>query len=212
MENTLRPPADPGFRLIETCLWTPGAGVHLRDRHLARLHRSAVALGITPHAPGAWLDAVRGTGPLRLRLTVAPDGAVTLKTVPFTPLPDGTVWRLGLASERLASGDPWRRHKTTERAVYDRARQSMPANVDEVLFVNERGELCEGTITNLFVDFGHGMVTPPVACGVLPGVLREDLLARGMAREEILTPAHLRAARALYVGNALRGLIPATMA
>lgn len=209
MESPLCPPADPGFRLIETCRWTPEGGVHLRNRHLERLDASAARLGIVPRGVTQALDAVTGQGPQRLRLTVNVRGRVEVAVQPFAPLPPGTVWRLALAGERVRADDPWRQVKTTERAIYDRARAEMPEGIDEIVFVNERGELCEGTITNIFVDMGAGLLTPPLSCGVLPGVLRAQMLARGLAREALLTLADLRTARAIHVGNALRGLIPA---
>ena len=84
---------------------------------------------------------------------------------------------------------------------------------DEVILLNERGEVCEGTITNVFVDIGDGvLVTPALACGLLPGVLRGELLDAGRAREAVLSPADLMDAKALFVGNSLRGLIPARLA
>ena len=100
---------------------------------------------------------------------------------------------MGLAEERLRSDDPWLRVKSTKRAVYDRARAALPAGLDEVLFLNERSEVCEGTITSVFFDRGQGMRVPPLSCGLLPGVLRAG---------------ELPSVR-LWVGNALRGLIPA---
>ncbi|MEQ9261500.1 MAG: aminotransferase class IV, partial [Roseovarius sp.] len=84
---------------------------------------------------------------------------------------------------------------------------ALPEGCDELLFLNDRGELCEGTITNLFVDLGEGLLTPPLASGALPGILREDLIAREQAREAVLRPADLAAAQAVWLGNALRGLI-----
>ncbi len=84
-------------------------------------------------------------------------------------------WRLGLASVRLWSGDPWLGVKSTRRAVYDATRAALPEGLDEVLFLNERGEVCEGTITTVFFDRGQGMRTPPLSCGLLPGVLRAEL-------------------------------------
>ena len=209
MEGPLRPPSDPGFRLIETCRWTPEGGVHLRARHLVRLAASAARLGISPDGAEAALDAVTGPGPMRVRLTVARAGQVEVTAQSFAHLPDGTVWQLAMAEARLQSGDPWRQVKTTERAIYDDARAAMPEGADELVFLNERGEVCEGTITNIFADLGQGLVTPPLTCGVLPGVLRSEMLATGQARESVLRADDLARARAVFVGNALRGLIPA---
>ena len=115
-----------------------------------------------------------------------------------------------MAEARLASGDPWLRVKTTERRVYDAARDALPAGIDEVLFLNERGEVCDGTITSVFVARGGALVTPPLRCGLLPGVLREEMLAEGLCREAVLRREDL--AEGLMVGNALRGLIPARLA
>lgn len=212
MESPLRPPADPGFRLIETCLWTPEQGIHRRARHLARLHATADRLGIVPQGADAALDDLRGQGPLRVRLTVDADGRAEVTAQPFTPLPEGTVWRVGLAEARVQADDPWRQVKTTERGLYDRARAAMPEGLQELLFLNDRDELCEGTITNIFMDMGEGLLTPPVSRGALPGILRAELLETGEAREATLTPADLARAKVLYVGNALRGLIRAELA
>ncbi|MCZ0813132.1 MAG: aminotransferase class IV family protein [Pseudomonadota bacterium] len=212
MEGPLRPPPADDFRLIETMLWTPDGGVSRRARHLARLARSASRLGIAPRGVERALDAVRSDAPQRLRLTVARDGQAELAVYPFTPLPSDTVWHLGLARARLSSADPWLGVKTTERALYEAARADMPDGIDELIFLNERDELCEGTITNLFVDPGTGvLLTPPLSSGVLPGILREELIDSGRAREAALTLADLRAPASVFVGNSLRGLIAARL-
>ena len=84
---------------------------------------------------------------------------------------------------------------------------------DEVILLNERGEVCEGTITNIFADPGDGvLLTPAPACGLLPGVLRGELLDGGRAREAVLGPADLMDAKGVFVGNSLRGLVPARLA
>jgi 4-amino-4-deoxychorismate lyase len=114
------------------------------------------------------------------------------------------MWRVGLAGERLASGDPWLGVKSTRREVYDAARAGMAAGLDEVVFANERGEVCDGTITTVFFDRGQGMRTPPLSCGLLPGVLRASM---GVP-EEVLRVEDLPRVR-LWVGNAVRGLIAA---
>ena len=198
MEGALREGGgEPGLRLIETVLWD-GAGAPRWALHRERLRRSAEWLGwacpdVAPSGPDH---------PARLRLTLDRDGAVEW-TVAALP-PAKAEWRVGLASERLASGDPWLRVKSTRREAYDRARAKLPEGLDEVIFLNERGEVCEGTITSVFFDRGQGLRTPPLACGLLPGVLRAEL---GCA-EEVLLAEDLPKAR-LWVGNALRGLIPA---
>ncbi|TIM98150.1 MAG: hypothetical protein E5Y38_20380, partial [Mesorhizobium sp.] len=102
---------------------------------------------------------------------------------------------------------------TSRRETYQQARaEYLATRADEVLLANERGELCEGTITNLFADFGGGvLVTPRLDCGLLPGVLRGELLDEGRAAEAIYTFDDLKSAQAIFVGNSLRGLIPAQL-
>ena len=188
---------EPGLKLIETVLWD-GAGAPRWALHRERLRRSAGLLGwscpeMVPSGPDH---------PARLRLTLDREGAVEWGAA---ALPAAKAeWRVGLAEERLRSDDPWLRVKSTKRAVYDRARAALPAGLDEVLFLNERGEVCEGTITSVFFDRGQGMRTPPLSCGLLPGVLRAELACK----EELLLAGDLPRVR-LWVGNALRGLIPA---
>ncbi len=203
MESALREGgAEPGLRLIETMLWD-GASVPRLALHGARLAAGCRTLGWDVPDIGAALGALGLRGPARLRLTVDRLGDVDV-TVAALP-PAKTAWRVGLAGVRLASGDPWLGIKSTRRAAYDAARAGLPAGLDEVIFQNERGEVCDGTITTVFFDRGQGMRTPPLICGLLPGVLRAEM----GCPEEVLYASDLPAAR-LWVGNALRGLIPAT--
>lgn len=194
---------DPGLRLIETLLWD-GTRFPRLAGHLARLESSADRLGFA--CDRAAVLAALGTpaAPARVRLTLGRDGA-RVETAPLpAPLP---VWRLGLAAETLPAADPWLGVKSTRRGAYDRARAAL-AGCDERLFGNERGEVCDGTITSVFFDRGDGLCTPPLSCGLLPGVLRAELLASGTAREAVLSIRDLPKVR-LWVGNALRGLCPA---
>lgn len=211
MESAFRGPFPDGFRLIETFGWRPEDGFVGLGDHLARLERTAARFGATvpQDAIERALAGVDGDGPLRVRLTLALCGAVAVVATPLAPGPE--VWRLGIAAARLDPDDPWLRVKTTERALYDRTRAALPAGIDEMLFLNSRGEVCEGTIFNLFLRVGDALLTPALGCGLLPGVLRARLLARGEAREAVLTPHDLRDG-ALLVGNALRGLAPAALA
>ncbi|MEI2805428.1 aminotransferase class IV [Albidovulum sp.] len=194
-------------RLIETFA-RDGAGFRRLDAHLARARASAAALGFRwdEAAVRAALATVSGPGPLRVRLTVGRAGDAEVTTGALAPNPAG--WRIALAAERLDPDAPLLRHKTTERAAHDRARAALAPGIDEALFLNRRGEVAEGTITNLFADFGDGLLTPPLASGCLPGILRAELLALGQAREAVIRAEDLPRAR-LCMGNALRGLIPA---
>ncbi len=196
------------LRLIETVYWD-GHGCPRGAGHLARLAASAARFGrgCDRATVAAALAGPAGQG-ARLRLTLDAAGRIEVAAAPLpAPIP---LWRLGFAGGCVASGDPWLGVKSTRRAGHDAARAALPAGLDEAIWLNERGEATEGTITNLFFDRGQGLRTPPRACGLLPGVLRAELLAAG-CREEVLRGEDLPHVR-LWVGNALRGLCPAVWA
>lgn len=212
MEGALCEAFSRDCALIETFFWSPETGVRDGDAHWARLRRSAAALGfpLENAALLATLEALGGAVPLRGRLNLARDGALSLTTAPFTPIQGP--WRVGLSPKRLEAEALWLRYKTTDRGLYDRTRAALPQGLDEVLFLNERDELCEGTITNVFLRCDDGpLCTPPLSSGCLPGVLRQRLLECGAARETVLPRLALFECEGLWVGNALRGLIPAVL-
>ena len=100
------------------------------------------------------------------------------------------------------------RHKTTDRRFYDRARQEDGAY--ETIFVDPEGQLTEGSRTSIFVERDGKLLTPPLSRGLMPGILRAKLIDEGSAEEADLTPADL--ADGFFVGNIVRGLIPAKLA
>jgi len=175
--------------------------------------RSAEVFGIPFDAERAiqHLEANAGKAPLRCRLTLAVDGKTDVTTGALADNP--AVWRMAIAAPRLRASDIWLQHKTTQRALYDTARAELPDGVDELLFLNERNELCEGTITNVFLDMPDGRcLTPALTSGVLPGILREELLDNKQVTEAILTLTDLKNATKVHMGNSLRGLIRAELA
>jgi branched-subunit amino acid aminotransferase/4-amino-4-deoxychorismate lyase len=189
--------------LIET-VRHDGGFVRL-NRHLARMTASAHALGL-PFDPAAALGvldaAVAGrAGPLRLRLTL--DEAGRCEAMAHALPPNPPCWTYGISPDRTQSADLLLRHKTSWRELYDRDHPGC----DEMLFCNERGELTEGARSNIFIRGGGTLLTPPLEAGLLPGVLRAELIAQGRACEATLTPDDLKGE--VWLGNSLRGLIPA---
>ncbi|MCJ8150533.1 aminotransferase class IV family protein [Shinella sedimenti] len=201
--------------LIETLRFEPGTGFIRLERHLSRLTRSAAALGLpgTKKAGEALSATACADTAVRVRLELFADGRADVQTAPFAPLAADTVWRVKIATTRLSSTDPLLRHKTSRRALYAAARAEAPASeADEMILLNERGDVCEGTITSLFLDDGSGILkTPPLASGLLAGVLREELLESGRAIEAVLRPEDIEKG-AVLMGNSLRGLIRARLA
>jgi para-aminobenzoate synthetase/4-amino-4-deoxychorismate lyase len=201
----------PKVTLIETMLWDRQGGFALLDRHLDRLAASANYFGLTFDRPAtvALLHAQAFEADrMRVRLTLD-DAGPAVTAVPLPPNP--AVFRFAIAPERLDSDSIWLAHKTTNRAFYDepRVRAHDAHGVDEVVFRNERGELTEGSISNLFVERDGMLLTPPLSSGLLPGTLRAELIASGKAVEQVLTLDDLEAAGAIWLGNSVRGLMRA---
>jgi para-aminobenzoate synthetase/4-amino-4-deoxychorismate lyase len=87
------------------------------------------------------------------------------------PVPDAMMLYV-VSPTRLDSSDAFLFHKTTRRELYDQEwkHYSDTVGADEVIYLNERGELAEGSRTNIFIDRGDGvLVTPPLPAGLLPG-------------------------------------------
>jgi len=201
---------DPDFQLIETFGHVPGQGAARLSLHLARLQRSADAFGLAFDQAEIRqrLQDRHGDTPQRVRVTLSINGSVE---VTFAPMPDAArVWTFAIAPERLNSEDPFLRYKTTRRALYDDARQNLPQGIDEWVFLNERDEVCEGTITNISITTETGArLTPPTSSGCLPGVYRQSCLNKGLVREAVLTLSDLHAAASINLTNSLRGSIQA---
>lgn len=203
----------PSFQLLETMLWQPDGGIFLRDEHLTRLTASAQYFNI-PLDLAAMKQALHPPPatrhPHKIRLLVAQDGRFTVETTPLADeaLPD--VVRVGLAQTPVHSSNIWLYHKTTQRQVYAAARAERP-DCDDVILVNERGELTEATIANIVLDLDGELVTPPVTAGLLAGTMRDCLVKNGRLRAQTLTPADLRRCRQIYLINSVRKWRKATL-
>ena len=153
-----------------------------------------------------------GTKGLRIRLFADEEGKVTVEIAPLLfpgfcderPTPMIPFIRAAISNVAMDSSDVFLFHKTTHRAAYERANASCPG-VEDALLVNERGELTEGTIGNIVLQIGDEFLTPPLDCGLLPGVFRAHLLERGAIREAVLSPHDLMRANAAYLINSVRG-------
>jgi para-aminobenzoate synthetase/4-amino-4-deoxychorismate lyase len=214
---------DPGIELFETMHASVAAGVARRERHRARLAASAAALGFRfdPAAFDAMLDrtllALRATteaqAPLRVRVALRSDGELAVSHAGLAPLASSPV-RVLLAERALPAARPLALHKTTARDAFDAGvREAEAHGAFDTLFFGAHGELLEGGRTNVFVRLGGRWYTPPLADGVLPGVMRASLLedpAWGAAERRI-TRDELARAEGLVVCNALRGALPASI-
>lgn len=209
--------AHQDFSLIETLRFDSDDGYYLLDRHMERLGTSAAYFnyafdrGNAERALAAAAEECKG-GSLRVRLLLAADGSLSVTGTPMC-LPDREdTFRFVVSDIATDSNDIWLYHKTTVRDFYDEeyARAQAKYGADEVVFLNERGELTEGSRTTVFIERNGTLYTPPISCGLLAGTLRAELLACGKAREAVLTVEDLDRADAIYLGNSVRGLLAAT--
>ena len=198
------------FDLIETMAFDPHDGIGDLDRHLARMKRSAEALEFPfdRHVARNELQAATfRAGASQIRLLLSRSGAMAIELRPLPEQPAEPV-EVAVAPLPVAPDDFRLAHKTSDRAFYDEARAA--AGTFEIVFHDRAGFLTEGSFTNLFVERGGRLLTPPLSRGLLPGILRERLIEEGRAKEADLTLADLGAG--FLIGNAVRDLIRAKIA
>ncbi len=197
--------------LIETMAFDPDAGIVLAERHLARMKRSALTFGFAfdRHDARNELQAAtfRLRQPAKIRLVASAAGRIAIEVAPMPALSDRPL-AIAVAPLPVDCRDYRLRHKTSDRSFYDAARRA--AGTAEIVFLDPEGFVTEGSFTNVFLRRNGVLLTPPLRRGLLPGVLREELIESGRAVEQDLTTADLSGE--LFVGNALRGLIPALLA
>ncbi|MGA8892754.1 MAG: aminodeoxychorismate synthase component I, partial [Anaeromyxobacteraceae bacterium] len=201
--------ADPELPTLLETMRLEGGRVALLEGHLARLAGSAGYHGTPLDLPAVRARIGAERGDARLRLTVDPAGTIAIGRAPLPPTAGAPVM-VALSVEPVDRRDPALFHKTTRRGPYERRRAPRP-DVFDVLLLNREGEVTEGTFTSVVADIDGERVTPPLDAGLLPGVFRASLLARGEVRERRLLPSDLSRARRLWVVNALRGWMEARL-
>ncbi len=198
------------FDLIETMRFDPEGGIALLDRHIDRIKASADAFGFVFDRHGARNELQAATfridQPRRVRLLLAPSGRIAVEIGALHPTPVEPV-DVAIARRSVPRGDFRLSHKTSDRAFYREALET--AGTFEVVLADDENFLTEGCFTNLFVKRGGKLLTPPLSRGLLPGVMRGELIDRGMAAEADLRAADLM--DGFFIGNASRGLLAARL-
>lgn len=209
----------PDFALLESLRWSAAEGYFLLERHLERLASSAERFGFPFDEPAlrrALASAPPGppAGVRKVRLLLDAEGGLRLESEPLPA--DGRTFSALLtpaetsplhyarAPEPVEKADVLLYHKTSRRALYEAARAACP-EAEEVLLWNEAGEATEFTAANLVVRRGEDWITPPVGCGLLPGVLRAELIRLGRIREQVIRLEELETADQIWAINSVRG-------
>jgi para-aminobenzoate synthetase/4-amino-4-deoxychorismate lyase len=179
------------FQLFESILLEDGV-YFLLPEHLKRLRDSAAyfgfQLGTRINADLERIAVENPRGSLKVRLTLWRDGRVEIQAIPL-----GDLKSVELATEPVDSSDRFLFHKTTRRP-----------GADGLVFWNERGEITESSIANIVVPIEGELFTPPIECGLLPGVFRNHLLARGEIKERVITIEQFNSAQEFYLINSIR--------
>lgn len=229
-ENTTTNDHPTDFQLLETLLYSANSDYMLLDEHMRRLAESAAYFNFafdakkTKQALSALASELPASGTdnstyHRVRLLLHRDGQIeTSHTTTDAPQPspyesneNGTTQpprAVMLSSHPIDSRHRWLYHKTTNRAIYQHAREQL-AQTDcfDVLLHNEQGELCEFTIGNLVMELDGALYTPPLSSGLLAGTLRANALAQGCIQERVLNTADLQSAARIWLINSVRGWV-----
>lgn len=198
----------PDFDLIETLRWTEEEGYFLLSEHLDRLRKSAAYFGFScdlERIQNALLEKAKSfTGPQRVRLRLTAAGAFQIHSHPLLPSIEPV--RLVIAPNPIETQNVFLYHKTSHRQTYEQAKAEaqIQGQDGEVLLWNQRGEVTESEIANVVVKMDGKWITPPISCGLLPGVFRRWLLETNTLQEGVISLKDLIACEEIYLINSVR--------
>jgi para-aminobenzoate synthetase/4-amino-4-deoxychorismate lyase len=209
--------SSPDFKLFESILFDGRAFLYGND-HKKRLLDAAKYFGF--HLRGTLWDAttkdilaalIKINHPQKVRVVLDKSGKLIWDGEPVVAQEKINI--VHVARKAIDTDTPFLFHKTTFRPWYDNAMTAI-RNGDcfDVLHFNKKGQLTEGARSNVFLKIKDELFTPPVECGLLPGVLRGRLLKNGKCKERVLKISDIKKADAVYCGNSVRGLVEVTVA
>lgn len=200
------------FDILESLLWDDG--FPFLGQHLIRISRSAAYFDYacnTNELREKLLRLGRSFDPgkkYKVRLTLSRTGTPAIESRPVDQEPGTSFRYVAISDMRTSSEDVFLYHKTTNRRLYDEMHEKATRNgLAEMIFLNENDEVTEGAISNIFIKNGNTLITPPVQCGLLPGIYRQHVIGtQSNVLEKALTVNDLRQAEALFVCNSVRGM------
>ncbi|MCG2711141.1 MAG: aminodeoxychorismate synthase component I, partial [Candidatus Omnitrophica bacterium] len=205
------------FQLIETMRASKKEDIFLFDLHLKRLRASAKFFGFAFElkkiraALKRKFNTLRPDKNYKLRLLLETCGDISVHASVLSPQKQHTgIPKICLSPQRLNPGNIYLYHKTTRRGLYNREfKRYKKQGFFDVIFLNKKEEICEGAISNIFLKKKEIYYTPPVSCGLLPGVFREYFIKthKGQVKEKILRIEDLRTADIIYCANSVRKMV-----
>jgi para-aminobenzoate synthetase / 4-amino-4-deoxychorismate lyase len=218
------------FQLIETILWHPQHQYIVLDKHLERLERSAQYFLFQCNR-GEIETALQqqaqhfGSAAKKLRLLLDKDGSFSIEVqdcsepslLSLPPVPDATadtLPKIAFSRETVDSSSCWYYHKTSQRKLFNTEyRRAAEHNLFDVIFLNDKGFVTEGCITNIFIYSDGVYKTPPIDDGLLEGTMRQHLLEKSQVDvlEQSLTADDIKRAKAIYLCNSVRGVVQVSL-
>lgn len=200
----------PQFAIFESLLWD--GSFPFLHAHLSRMENSALYFDFPFDSTEAerllleYADSLHPGSSSKVRLELSSSGKLLVSSITIGAHAGSGV--VTISDQRTSSNDRFLFHKTTNRRLYTEAyERAVREGFEDILFLNERDELTEGAISNVVLQFGETLYTPPLSCGLLPGVYRQHLIATNPAiSERVLTLEDLSRADAVFLCNAVRGL------
>ena len=209
--------AYPNFDLIESLLWTEDEGLRFEDKHLDRLSQSAKYFDFIFDHQDARRMLENHVGFIsdkmcKIRMVLSKCGNLSITSEKMASVVNDALKTVIISDVIMNSNDPIYFHKTTLRDLYtcEFNKHKRERGCFDVLFTNERGELTEGSFTNILMKKDGVFYTPPIKCGLLAGIYRQEMLASDSmsVQEKVIFPKDLKKADQVYLCNSVRGLMP----
>lgn len=187
----------------------------LLEAHLARLERAMDFLGISQP-----MDEIRqevqkglaavGSGRRVLKLTVSQKNIlVNLRDNHYTREDYLRGMTACISPVCRNETSPFTYHKTLNYGdcILEK-RRAAKAGIGEPIFCNTRGEIAEGAVSNVFFVRDGELYTPPVSCGMLPGIVRQWVMDHVPVREQVIVPEEAGSFQEMFLTNSLMGVMP----
>ncbi|WP_039940689.1 aminodeoxychorismate synthase component I [Leptospira alexanderi] len=203
--------APQGFSLFETILYKNGIFYFLKE-HLERIKKSAKIFQF-PFSKNEWDTSLKqiasispGPNSYRIKISLNSLGKFHFESHKLSKFQKEGI--LQISGIEIDSSSEFRKHKTNLREIYDReGKCSRDSGYIDVLYLNEKKEITEGSVGNIFVKIGDSYFTPPISSGVLPGIFRNRLLKRNGFYEKTLSLDDLQRSNSIFLCNSLRGIL-----
>jgi para-aminobenzoate synthetase/4-amino-4-deoxychorismate lyase len=203
------------FELLETLAYQKSRGYVFFEEHMTRMKNSAAYFGWRFDEAGVrksllnmaeeHIERELNSECARVRFLVSSAGEMHVEWASLDPWVITPV-KLLLAQRKTHSDDVFLYHKTTKRKLYDQdLHQARENGYFDVLYTNQRNELTECSIANFMLEIDSKWYTPPIACGLLPGIWRQNAISQDRVTERILTIQDLASATRVIVCNSVRG-------